>query len=154
MFQRDNTDFEFFHSCLAFDDCGLLAGSVPSNVSLISLTSIYGDGEWPTTRVYKFAPSPGYQPSIPFGHFADTAHVFYRTMFRRLLSLPASANLTMFPEPKFLQSPPVHATQMWEGSYYNLLHIVFAQDWNSFNHIDFTLLDVAELLQFKILKAD
>ena len=83
------------------------------------------------------------------GQFADVAHVFYRTMFRRLLSLPASANLTMLPEPKFLQSPPVDATQMWEGNNYNLLHIVFAQNWNSLHRIDFTLLDVIEVLQFR-----
>ena len=140
------------YSCLAFDDCGQKAGSLASNVSLTNLVNIFGDREWPTTRVYKFAPSPGHEASIPRGHFADAASVFYRTMFRRLLTLPASANLTMLPEPGFLHSPPQHALQMWEGNYYNLLHIVFAQDWNNFNHIEFTLLDIAEVLHFKFRK--
>ena len=150
--RRANTDFEFCHSCLAFQDCGQKAGSISSNVSLTELVSIFSDREWPTTRVYKFAPSPGHEPSIPLGHFSDAAHVLYRTMFRQLLSLPTSANLTMLPEPSFLRSPPVHATQMWEGNYYNLLHIVFAQNWNSFNLINFTLLDLAEVLHFKFRK--
>ena len=146
MFRRNITDFHVFHSCLAFDGCGQKAGSIQSNVSL---TGLAYDRDWPTTRVYKFAPSSGHEPSIVLSQFADVAHVFYRTMFRRLLSLPASANLTMLLEPKSLQSPPVHATQMWEGNYYNLLHIVFAQNWNSFHRIDFNLLDVVEVLQFK-----
>lgn len=148
-FREDITDLRVFHSCLAYEDCGHKAGSVPSNLSLTNWVTFR---EWPTNRVYKFFPSPPDEPSISLDHFTDAAHVFYRTMFRRLLSLSASADLTMLPEPDFLISPPVHATQMWEGNNYNLLHIVFAQDWNSFSFVNFTLLDVAEVLHFHMRK--
>ena len=77
-------------------------------------------------------------------HFADVAHVFYRSLFRRLFSLPITANLTMPAEPPFLHTPPLHPTQMWEGNNYNQLYMVFAKVWNS--QYDFTLLDVNELI--------
>lgn len=99
-------------------------------------------------KEYEFVPTRSYEASISPSHFADIAHLFYRTLFRRLFSLPADANLTMLAEPGFLRTPPLHATQMWETSVYNLLTMAFAQMWDS--QYQFTLVDVAELINFQL----
>ena len=99
-------------------------------------------------KEYHFVPTRSYEASILPEQFADSVHIFYRSLFQRLFSLPAGANLTMPAEPGYLHNPPLHATQMWGYNHYNTLTITFAQTWNSY--FQFTLLDVAELIDLPL----
>ncbi|KAI4193945.1 MAG: hypothetical protein LQ350_008066 [Teloschistes chrysophthalmus] len=140
--------------CLAFQDCGQTAGTVPSNITLTELSSPRFGAEVPTDdpnveKTIIFVPQPHSSP-LSLSAFADVTTVFYRALLTRILSLPLSANLTMPAEPPQLPTPPLHATQLWETNLYNTLLIVFAQFWTS--QYSFTLVDIAEIIQFQFRK--
>ncbi|KAL8825342.1 MAG: hypothetical protein Q9170_007828 [Blastenia crenularia] len=135
--------------CLAYRGCGQTPNTVPSNLTLKAnpATSIYVPPTYPDVQKDTiFVPQPQAAP-IPLVNFADVATVYYRALFTRLFSLPASSNLTMPTAPGFRRHPPLHATQLWEGNHYNYLVLVFAQDWDS--QYVFTLPDIAEIMNFE-----
>ncbi|KAI4086144.1 MAG: hypothetical protein L6R37_008440 [Teloschistes peruensis] len=123
--------------CLAFQDCGQIAGTG---------IDIYSPPSDPNVdKNITFIPQP-HLPSLSLSAFADTIIIFYRALITRILSLPLSASLTMPAEPPILRDSPLHATQLWQSNHYNILRVVFAQSW--FRRYNSTLPDVAEIVQF------
>ncbi|KAL8943446.1 MAG: hypothetical protein Q9211_000978 [Gyalolechia sp. 1 TL-2023] len=131
--------------CLAFDDCGQVPGTVPSNLTFGPTTDIYHPPEYPHVKK-KYGFITPQAPSISLSNFADVALGYYRAMVERVLVLPAGANLTMPVEPPDRYNPPKHRRQLSAPNYDNWLYLVVAQRWNA--QFDFTLLDIAELINY------
>ncbi|KAL8940128.1 MAG: hypothetical protein Q9216_002982 [Gyalolechia sp. 2 TL-2023] len=134
--------------CLAFDDCGHVPGSVPDNVTFGPTTDIYTPPEEPGVKK-NFAFITPKAPPISPAQFTDVILWYYRAMVQNVFDSATGQPLLMpFEIPRGYGRPSLHMRQIFTSNYDSRLYLAVAQGWKT--QYDFSLLDVAELINFHL----